>query len=204
MASALGSYVTSTLLKARAGIPDAEDDALLDDICEEVNSWIEAFTGRVLAPISNDTMLFDGADTEQFGARLYVPRGIRTLTTLETATETGGSYTSRTLTDFLLRPHSHEQPNGWPPIYLLVKESATRLPQSGYDTIRITAATGFAAVPDDVRGAALAIAVRSWHGRQSGQADLVGVNESGQPVVSRYVSVEDKRTLERYILPRVA
>jgi hypothetical protein len=56
-----------------------------------------------------------------------------------------------------------------------------------------------------VRGAAIAIAVRSWHGRQSGHTDIVGNDQlTGSPIVSRFVSAEDRRTLERYQIALVA
>ena len=200
MATALGSYVTTELLKERAEIPDTEDDTLLGKICDEVNSWVEGFTGRVLAPVAGVTWYFDGSQTEQRGRVLRVDRGVRTVTTLKVAGSTGGDYTTLAATDYYLRPLEQDRAIGWPATRIIVSNVSTYgpFPRSGFNVIQLVGDVGFAAVPDDVRGAAVAIAVRSWHGRQSGHADLVGADETGTPLVSRFVAVEDRRTLARY------
>ena len=38
--------------------------------------------------------------------------------------------------------------------------------------------------------------VRAWHARQSGQTDIVGNDETGAPIVSRYLSARDRDTLQ--------
>jgi hypothetical protein len=40
--------------------------------------------------------------------------------------------------------------------------------------------------------------VRAWHARQSGQADIIGNDETGAPLVSRYVSAYHWSTLKAY------
>lgn len=205
MPSATGAYVTTALLKLRANIPDTADDTLIGQIVDEVNQYIETYTGRVLAPITYTNQLFDGyawprGDVLDDGRTLFVPNGVRSVTTLEVGAYTGASFSTIT-NDVFLR-------NGTPAKHLVLSDypaGAYRYFPVGYGNIRLTGTGGPAAIPDDVRGVAIAIAVRAWHGRQSGHTDIVGNDQlTGSPVVSRWVAAEDKRTLDRYQIALVA
>ncbi len=68
----------------------------------------------------------------------------------------------------------------------------------GMQTVRSTATAGWAAIPDDITEIALVAAIRAWGARQSGQTDLVGSTEMGQPLVSRFFSQRDRETLNLY------
>ena len=57
---------------------------------------------------------------------------------------------------------------------------------------------GWEAIPDDVTELAVTAVVRAWHARQAGQSDIVGTDEYGKPVVSRYLSWRDRDTLLAY------
>jgi hypothetical protein len=193
------SYVTSELLKLRANIPDTVDDTLLEQICGEVNAWIETFTGRILRPFTYTNQLFDGwgypyGDVTDYGRGLMVPNGIRSITTLEVANSTGGSFVNVTADTFMR--------GGTPATRIVLSNMPTAGLYSfpgGYANIRLTGAGGPASVPEDVRGVGIAIAVRAWNGRQSGHTDIVGNDQlTGNPVVSRWVASEDKQTLMRY------
>lgn len=197
-------YVTPMLLKQRAGIDDSEDDSLLALICDQVNAWIDGFVGRPLRPITYTNQLFDGwewprGDVMDSGRVLYVPNGVRSVTTLEVANTTGGTFADIG-PDIFLR-------NGTPATHLVLSDLPTgsyRYFPGGYANIRLTGTGGYASIPQDVRGVALTVAVRAWHGRQSGHTDITGVDELGNPIVSRWVPIEDKRTLERYQIALVA
>lgn len=196
MATALATYVTVADLRARLNLPvDATRDAILEDICEETNQWIESYTGRVLGPVASATYTFDGGGPDNPNStKLDLWRlGVRAVTSLEVATTTGGSYTTLDPSDYFIRPTNN--PNGEPGTHIYLDGQSF---YSGYNTIRVTMTAGFAAVPDDVRAVAIAIATRSWHGRQSGQADVVGNTETGEPIVSKIIAPEFKRTLDRY------
>ena len=45
-------------------------------------------------------------------------------------------------------------------------------------------------------------AVRAWHARQTGQADIVGTNESGDAVVTRYVAPYHWNAIKAYRVAR--
>ena len=205
MATAIGSYATATALKTRAGITDTTDDTLLGLICDQVNQYVESKTGRVIAPISGTpTYIYDGDGSRS----LYLPLpataapigGLRAITLVEAAQYTGASYETVPSTDYFLRqkvgmtgPYERleftDYPTGtfgnWP---------------KGFATVRITATAGWAAIPDDITEVALVAASRAWFARQSGQTDIVGSDENGAPLVSRFFSARDLGTLRAYTL----
>lgn len=205
MATAVGTYVTATLLKERTDIPDTDDDTLLGKIVDEVNQYIETMTGRVLAPQSAQTWLFDGRQDVELGGRmLAVPRGVRTVTSLSIALYTGASFAVVATADYFLRPAIQNRKPGWPATYIEFTDYPTGsfscFPTTGIANIKLIGDVNFEAIPDDIRAVAVATAVRAWHGRQNGQADIVGNDETGAPIISRYVSVEDKHTLAQYAM----
>lgn len=204
MATAVGSYVTSALMKTRAGITDSTDDTLLGVIADQVNSYIESTTGRVLAPISGTpTYTYDGDGSN----RLWLPKtttafvgGVRTITLLELQEYTGAGYTSIAAGDYFLR--GLDVPAGsyqWLWMSDHPAGSFSIFP-GGFATVRITGTFGYDAIPDDIAEVAVTIAVRAWHARENGQQDIVGTDEFGRPVVSRFVSGRDRDTLRRYTL----
>lgn len=202
MTTAIGTYATTAAVKARlfaAGVTDTTDDTLIGTICDQVNGFIESpeGAGRVLAPVGSATYLFDGDGSNT----LYVPQGIRAVSALSAADYTGGAKVAITEnTDWFLRPLVQERQVGWPAMWIMLSDvpgTRTFFPV-GYSTISMTATTGWAAIPDEITGVALTLAVRTWHGRQSGQADIVGNDETGAPLVSRFLSAQDLRTLKRY------
>ena len=158
-ATAVGAYATASLLQGLIGGDqtfDAADTTLMGLLCDRVNAYIEDVTGRVLAPVASATFLLDGTGSD----RLYFPRGIRAVSQLQIADATGGSYTTETSTNYFLRPAAHERVPGWPATWLILSNMSTqhrRFPM-GYDTVRMTATTGWAAIPDEVINLALVVA----------------------------------------------
>ena len=201
MTVAVGTYVSTTSLKLRLGLgtADTTDDTLLGTICDQVNTYIETTTGRVLSPVASGTVTFD---VEEATDRIYVKQGIRAITSVEVADYTGDTYTTVGTADYFLRP-LHPEP-GWPYTWLHLSDvptgDYTRFP-AGYNTVRIVATTGWAETPEDVEDVALTLAVRTWHAREAGQQDVVGTDEMGRPVVSRFMSARDRHTLARYAVP---
>jgi hypothetical protein len=199
MATAVGSYVTTTILKARTKIPDTTDDALLASICDQVNQFIEGTTGRILAPVASAVRLFDGDGTPC----LRVRQGVRAVSLLECAYYTGGPYSTVPATDYFLRPTTDALAPAEPYTEIVLSDVPTggfAVFPAGYNTVRVTATWGPAAIPDDIAEVAVVIATRAWYAREAGQADIVGTTEMGQPIVSRFVSGRDRDTLRRYTL----
>lgn len=200
MATAVGSYATASALKARLGITDTTDDAVLGSICDQVNAYIEQRTRRVLAPIASATYLYDGDGTSS----LYLPfpatsppiGGIRAATLVEVADTTGGAYVSLASTDWALR-QIVGMTGPYERLLLTGTGAYARWPE-GLATVRVTGTAGWAVIPDDIVEVALTAATRAWHSAGAGQQDIVGSTETGAPVVSRFFSARDLGTLNDY------
>lgn len=197
-ATAIGSYATSAELKRRlfpAGSTDTTDDTLLGLVCDQVNAYIEAKTRRPICPVSSATFLLDGNGQRYF----CFPRGVRAITDLSVGDYTGGPRITLDATSYFLRPHDHERVQGFPATEVWLSEYAARTVfPVGFDTISMTATTGWAAIPDEIIDVALTAATRAWHAVQSGQSDVVGTDAMGAPVVSRFFSARDLETLRLY------
>jgi len=204
MATAVGSYVTSALLKARQNISDSTDDTVLGVICDQVNQYIETKTRRVLAPIASATYTYDGDGS----CSLYLPitadgtkiGGIRAITLVELQQYTSAGYETVDTSQVFLRQkvgmtgpyerlHFTDYPTG----------TFSSFPR-GFATVRLTATAGWSAIPDDIAEVAVVAAGRAWHSAQAGQVDIVGTDEMGRPLVSRFFSPRDLETLNTYSL----
>jgi hypothetical protein len=198
------SYTTRALVKARLGIgtADTTDDDLLDDIVEQTNDYIESYTWRPIGPNNGGTATFDGyEDVHDGGRSLYVRQGIRTITSITVAPSTGSSAVTGTVADFVVLPRTQNRKADWPGFEVRVKDSVTGSVSSfgyGYGDIVIVGDFGWAAIPPAIKEIAEVLAVRTWHGRQAGQNDVVGSEANGEPVVSRYLSRKDKMLLASF------
>jgi len=205
MPTATGAYATAAAVKTRLGITDTTDDTLLATICDQVNQFIESpqGCGRILAPVTSGTYLVDGNGLR----RLYFPRGLRAVTELKIGDDTGDTLDIIAATDYFLRPTATDRKPGWPAEWIELSDHPAgdhRVFGKGYDTVSITATTGWAAIPDDITDVALTTAVRTWHARQSGQADVIGNDDTGAPIVTRYVAPHHWSTLRAYRVRKTA
>ena len=205
MATALGSYATAALIKERAGITDSTDDTVIGRVADQVNMYVERETQRVLAPITGTpVMIWDGSGENclflpftQDATYPYIG-GLRAITTLELQLYTGAGYETIAAGDYFLRGQSQPgAPFDW--LYLSDHPAGAYYTfPKGYATVRITATAGWSAIPDDIVDVALTLGVRLWHAIQTGQQDLVGTDDMGQPLVSRLLSARDRDTLRAY------
>lgn len=204
-ASAVGTYATTAALKARilaAGVTDTADDTLLGTICDQVNAFIEspAGCGRVIAPISSATYILDGRGLSY----IWFPKGIRAVTALTIGDYIGDTLDTVTAADILLRPLDYERTPGWPAFYLYLSDVpvsttvARKTFPKGRGNISLTCTAGWTAIPDDMTDVALTTATRAWGARQSGQADIVGTDDTGAPLVSRFVAPFHWNILKAY------
>jgi hypothetical protein len=205
MPTATGAYATTAAVKARLGIADTTDDTLIGTFCDQVNQFIESphGCGRILAPINSATYLVDGTGLR----RLYFPRGLRAVTALAIGDFTGDDRDTIADTDYFLRPLAQDRTPGWPALWLELSDRPAgdhRIFPVGHETVSITATAGWAAIPDDITDVALTTVVRAWHGRQSGQADIVGNDETGSPLVSRFVAPYHWGAIKAYRVRKTA
>lgn len=203
MATATGTYITSTTLKRRLGITDSTDDTLIGEIVNEVNQFIETRTGRILSPVTHTAVLFDGYDAIEGGRCLHIPQGIRSISLLEVTATTGGTFSTVPSTDYFIRPTAHERDPGWPGTEVWMTDipsAANSLPVflPGYANIRLTGTGGWAAVPDDIAAIAMRCGVSAWRGRSSSGTDDFSAGTDGERTFSAALSGKDWKTLERY------
>lgn len=210
MSTSFGTYATLTAVKARLGIgtADTTDDAEIQVICDQANGYIESLTGRPICDLGTATYTFDGYDSLD-NRVLFVDRGVRTITQLQTATYSGGSFATVPATDYFLRPATQELDPGFPFTQVIMTNvpsanNFSPLFYDGFNTVKITGTFGFASIPDEIREIGEVMAVRSWSARQAGQTDQIGASEMGQPVISRTLSIRDRETLARYRVKRPA
>lgn len=216
MTTAIGAYATPALVKARLGSDatwSSDDTALLSTLCDQLNNWIESTVGRALAPRPETTILLDGIMAEDGESLLPVVFGVNEIAstsatlTLEIAPRTGGTFVTVPRTDWFLRPLAINRRPGWPATVIRLTDAPSAGNTSGnrfwpgYENVRISGPAGtfgWPAIPDEITELAVTAVVRAWSARQAGQTDVIGSDEYGKPIVSRYVSGRDRDTLRRY------
>lgn len=197
------AYTTRADVKARLGIPTAntDSDALIDAAILTTGSTITQYIGTEIGPSSDTVRTYDGRDALRNGTRLWIPGGIRTLTQVRIADTTGGTFTTATLADFLLRPKSFQRRADQPALFIEISET----PSGSYpwfppyqDNVELTGTFGYTAVPSAIADIATSLAVRLFQARQSGQRGAV--NEAIDGFVSAYpfLTRADMMVLDTY------
>jgi len=185
-------------------VTDLTADELLLDYIAAATDYIRGYCGVDFID-TGLTYTFDGYDAIYGGRCLLVPRGVRSLSLVETAAITGAAFTTVASTDYFLRPTTQERTPGWPATQLWLSDLAgiTRFPR-GLANVRLTGTFGFATIPPRIESVARRIVVRAYASRQAGQADLLGTgSEAGTPMVSSYLSKRDRETLDSFRLAPV-
>lgn len=197
----MAQLCTKAQVKLRLGIVTVTDDALIDEIIDQVSAAIEHFTQRKLTAEAAATYVLDTA----IGHELAIPRGIRTVTAMGVAStdqpDAGGTYQAVTLATILLRPSPIARRPGWPATTLLLTSSPidTRIPfRTAANGATITGDFGFATTPAEVARIAIGAAVMDYNDRRKGQAGAAGAEGVELP---RLLGVEDLATLARYRPP---
>ena len=188
------AYTTVANLKTHMGVSDSNDDAAFTAVATAVNAIIEDNIGFAAADGGTAIRSYDGNG----GDRLFVRGGLQGVTTLEVADATGGTFT--TTTDYVLKPYAHERPSGWPAWYVQLTDLASVTFTSGYQTVRITPATGwgFAAIPEELQRIADIMGARMFQSRQTGETFVIGSGEFGQAIVRFLPEPEYRDVLDHY------
>lgn len=200
---AIGQYVTLPALKLRLGVTDAVDDALLQRLVDLTNDWVERTIGRPVAPVDATTITLDGDAASADGRTLFVPLGIRALTTLEIATQTGGAYETVPAAEYVLRPPAWQRLTNEPATQIVLLETASRRFGPGTDVVRLTGTFGWAAVPDDLAAVAEVVAARAWRSR-TGTNELTATHEGAWPqAIAWWTTRGETDVLRRYRIRRI-
>lgn len=179
------------------------DDDMLSRIIDGVNAAMVHRIGYYPGPSDDTTRTYDGAEAVRDGKRLWVPGGVRAVTSLTLATSTGGSGTAATLTDFFLGPSSYLSRPAEPYHYIEFKDVTTGAHSQfeyGFGNVVAVGLFGWHAVPDDLVHIATAWAVRRWKARATGDSEVLGTDEFGGQVVTDRLPAEWKRVIDSYRL----
>ena len=196
--SAPVEYATLHSVKNRLAITNTSDDSVIEQIVNESNDWLEGRIGFSVGPIASELRLFDG-DRVRNGILPVYPWGVRTVSAVRTADSTGGSYTSRTASDVVVRPHSHERTSGWPGFELWVKDTASwSFPTAGLDVIEITATWGWATVPRELVSIATRVAIAAFKGRSHGTGAVYMVGGDVDGIAAEEMTATDWKTIGKY------
>lgn len=205
MTVALGTYVSTTTLKNQLGGTAAmgtADDTLLGTICDQVNTYIESTIGRSITIAAAGTVTFDVSESTD---HLFVPQGLQSITTLTVKDSTTAAAGTVTSADVFLRPLNRRP--GWPFTEIWLSDVPTGSITTfspGFAVVQAIGTVGWTEMPEDLEDVAIRMGVRAWHARASGENDAIGVDDMGQPIVSRGLSRKDRDTLYRYTIPPTA
>ena len=170
----LDSYALLEELWARLDLPDETEYPLLWDILEAVSGQFDAEAHRqfyrIPAVSGTATRYYDGNGESV----LFVPEGIVSLTQVEVADATGGTFSTIATADWFLRP---KVPSAtWPYTELHLDGYVFT---DGWDTVRLTGIFGWSAVPALIREAVLQLAARTYHESKTRHAGIAGMAETG-------------------------
>lgn len=177
------AYTSPSAIKTWLGISDTNHDAAFTAVATAVNSLIEDYIGFGAGSGATAVRTYDGDGTDE----LFIRGGVQGITTLEIASETGGTFSTLSSTEYALRPHSYDRPSGWPGWRIKLTDKATTygIFTSGYDTVRITPSGGwdFASTPVTLSRIADIVGVRVFQSRQSAETLLVGSQDFAQSLI---------------------
>lgn len=192
-ASALLSYATVDDLRETMnfGATDHTKDNLLADLLAAASNYITEVTGRSFYRSPQ----VSGTETRTFnlvnaGRRFLThalgkPLDIASLSTLEIADSTGGTYTTVAAgsTGYYLSPTNPG--TGWPYEDVLLSDIGdfTSFP-TAYGAVRITGVFGWSSVPPLIRQATIDLA-REWYRQGPGGGGPIGTSILGAPIFQR-------------------
>lgn len=199
---ALGdAYCSAAELKTHMSVSDAVDDTAIGRVILSVSRWIERHCGRQF----NDA----GAAT----ARTYRPCSVslvdvdefHTTSGLLVKTDSGDDDTFETTitsTDYVLHPLNGvvDGQTGWPYRQIRLRNGASFPTVSVGPSVQVTAQWGWAAVPSDVKEAALIQSARIF-GRRYSHNGLIGTVGQGDFVfgVSRQLDPDVRELLAPFV-----
>lgn len=183
----------------------ATDDDVLSLFIDGINGRIVQRIGYYPGPSSDTSRTYHGKDAVRNRKRLWIPGGVRSVTTLSIATSTGGSATAATSTDYVLGPDSYDLRPGEPYHWIEFVDVTTGSHSSfahGYSNVVIAGLFGWGAVPDDLVSVATSWAVHDWKTRNTGGVGVVGSEDFGFTDISR-LPFEWRRVIDSYRFVRV-
>lgn len=184
-------YTDLARIKSLYGFTGTDDDARLLDLIDATNAEMSDRLGIALYPSTDTVRVYDGAGATLNLRKLWIPGGIRTLTQVRIADQTGGTLNTGTLADFLLRPQAFQMVPGEPYKYVLISD----VPSGDYSffppylaNVELTGTFGPAAVRGNLARMADMIVTRCWEARGAGALMV--------PTPSKFIFADDAALLE--------
>ena len=188
-----------------AGVTDTSDDALISELIDQVSDYIQQLTGRQLVPISSTTYVFDTVS----GYVLRIPIGVRTISSLgvnNTAhqPDSGGTYTTVTAADYLLRPKVQDLGDGWPFTEVWLSRGTLAGTIGSFGNVQngctITGTFGFAATPPDIQAVCMDAVIAAYQARKLGTSGVIGAEQGSLTPWADFFGFgsPQRATLERY------
>jgi hypothetical protein len=190
-------------LRVRIPVGDTVDDALIDELINDVSDWIQGFVHRRLVPDDAATYIVDTSA----GSEIEIPRGIRTVTSLSIANsdqpDTGGVYAAIAAADILLRPSPMDLRPGWPPNRILIRGTTVRFTAPRINGAIIVGNFDFAATPPAIATVAADAVVAAYTARGKPASATVGAGARAVFPWATFFDVDSPayRTLVRYRIP---
>lgn len=187
------------------GVTDTNDDTLIGELIDQVSGWVQGYCNRKFVPDNAVTYVFD----TQAGYVLRIPRGIRAITSmgvnnLSHQPDSGGSYTTVTTADVLLRPKAQDLPEGFPATEIHISRGTLAGTISSFGTIEngctITGNFGFAAAPQEIASVTIDAVVAAYQSRVNGASSMMGADGGALPPWVSFFgpSSPQRATLNRY------
>lgn len=180
---------TTADVKAQLGISDATDDSYISGLIDAVTDFIQspAGAGRIVVPKTGQSFLVDTAGGSVIDVRRY---GIRTITTLGIATsnqpDSGGSYTTVSAADIVLRPPELDRDPGMPATAVALLGSSGRLAYAINGASFTGCAIGPATTPERVKRVAIDAVVAAYQDRRAGGSGVIGADATAGVPWSTY------------------
>jgi len=198
---------------------DLANDGQLLRIAQQVTDLIHTLTPQYflrnpLDPAGTTTLTFDGqwGNSNAWGgawggqgvgnrySRLYIPQGVRSVTTLKI--RLGGTGSAQVLipaANYVIRPSAQDRqyPNE-PGHYIeLVYPQGYTFFVMGSDVIEVVGTFGHDSVPLTVEAISDRTCLRAWRARGSGMGESIGGPETGGSYIKWAMSYEDAKMLQQ-------
>lgn len=194
-AGASSAYATLDALREYVNIPNTSQDNLLSDLLVDASGYLDAKCERDFyrhpQVTGTEVRTFDGTGRRYLNVRL----GIVSLTEVAVATQTGGTFTSLSASDWLLGPTDRSE--GWTATQVLLSNTGSGYFYPGFNTVRLTGVFGWSEPPAMIRKATLDLA-REWYRQGPGGGGPVGVTQFGTPIFGMGMPLSVKQAIEHY------
>lgn len=189
------------------GATDTTDDALLQLYISAVTQEVQEYTARQFVTDAGSTDYYFDIPGNSPYRSLFIPNGVQSVSFLGFAKvsqpASGGTYTTVTAANVLLRPLAQDRRAGFPADTVAISDlDVTSAFYPGYNTVKLTAICGFATVPADIERLAVTLVIRQWQARKGGQSNDIGPSDFGGPIL-RFMGGDEKAILDRYSDPSV-